>query len=794
MDKLLFNAREIAEIVDGEWENLDENIEIGEFHNIFHYLKQNDVFVVSSDNWPNKEAYGNTEKKIPLAIKKGVSAILVRKDLKVEVNIPVLRVENTYFAMKSLAKYASRKTKAKKVLISGSYGKTGFKLNLFNTLKDKLNVYTRHNSANYTASNYCGLASIKENTSLYLQEIPIASRDKMTRRVKLISPDISVITSIGHEGIERFETISRIIRYKLLIASALPKDGKLLIPYDDRYYKKIDKEAKKYKDIDILTYGSSSRCNAHTLYKKYSDFGWDVIAKIENKIVAYRVPFIEEYAVSASLSVLLSAFHLDLDIYDVTNEYYSCENFKTSGLLYNVKLDNKKFYLYDQSNRGGIEGYESFFKTLSYVKLKNNGKKILVTSEFVDYVDGEMENIDEQLFRKLIKESEIKELFSVEKFSEHIDVLEDKNIWKKHSIDFQNIQDDVIDSISNDDLVCIKGIFESNLPMFIEYIKKLDGIELELVKQTNTMLEKNKALRGLRSIESSDIEDFKKGVILDGRKGWINYFPFIYFWSLSSSREILIENIDGVINLFLLDKFHRSNPPRLQLYIPTLPLLKDEQKQALDRIYNYKGYKTANIVWVDRDDVLKLQEIDSRIKFNYKDSEYLYEPKFYDTLAGSKFRNIRQQLTQMSKNENTQTLPYEKKYEKECLELYDIWLENQKDKYDDVGDEKYTKNCLIHFDEFNNDDLNGLVVLQNNKVKSFGFVGKINDTTLCFFIGKSDHSLRGVQSYIRYKLLTNNRKYDFINDGVGIGGGLDASKRMFRPTFRHKVYKARIEL
>ena len=791
---LCFNVHEMAKITKGYWENFDENIHINEFHNIYKYLQKDDVYVVASDNWPNKNAYSSTEHKIKGAISKGISALILKDGVKVDTKIPILRVENTYFAMKALAKYSSKNTQAKKVLIVGSYGKTAFKLHLNHLIKDDLQTYTRTNSANYTATNYCNISSIRKNSEAFLIELPIATKDRLQRRTKLLSPDICVLTSIGHEHIERFKTIENIITNKVSIAASLSKGGKFLVNRDDVYYKDVKKELKKYKDIDIRTYGEESSNNAYILYKKFREFGWDIIAKIENKVVSYRVPFHEEYAPSNSLGVLLCAHYLGADVHKGANRYYNAENFKSSGKLYKANYKNKSFYLYDQSNRGGIEGYKSFFKTLSYLKPNNEGRKFLVTSEFVDYKDGEIKLINQPHFQKLINDANVDILYSVEKFSEHINVLEDKTIWKNHSLDFNNIKDEIIDAIQEDDIVCVKGIFESNLPKFIEYIKKLDGIELQSLEQHNKMKNKNNALKNLRTIEPSDITEFKELVNAENKMGWVYYFPFLYFWSLSNSREILIENKDNkTINIFLLDKFNRSNYPIMQQYIPTLSSHVEEQENALQRIFTYRGRETADIVWVDQKDVSRLKAINNTIIFSYKTFEYLYSPKIYENLAGSKFRNLRQQLTQMSKNENIQTLAYEKKYEKECLELYDRWLETQEDKYKYVSDEKYTKECIKTFGIFDDKDLNGLVVLQNNKVVSFAFVGQVHDEMLSFFIGKSDLSVRGVQSYIRYTLLINNQKYNFANDSVGVSKGLDTSKRMFRPVAKHKVYKARLE-
>lgn len=793
-NSLYFTAKDIAAITGGEWENLNDNtLIIKEFNYIFRYLKKNDCFIVRSDNWPNPKAYKNSESRIDDAIKKGISAIIVDKNLELNINIPILRVDNSYFAIKALAKYASRHTTAKKVLITGSYGKTAFKLNLYHVAKKYKKSYVRFNSANYAASNYCKLASIKQENELFFLEIPVSTKDKIKRRSRLINPDIGVITSIGHEGIERFKTIENIIENKLSIAFGIKKGGKLLLPYDDRYYSKIKKEASLYKHVDILTYGSSRTCNAHTLYKKFSNFGWDVIAKIEDRIVAYRVPFFEEYAVSASLGVLLCAYHLGLDIHDAADEYYSCENFKSSGLFYKVNYKNKNFYIYDQSNRGGIEGYESFFKTLSYIEPNNNGKKILVTSEFVDYKDGEMEFIDTKKFQKLIKNSGIELLFSVEKFSEHINVLKDKSIWKNHSIDFNNIKDEIINSIEDNDILSVKGIFDCTLPSFIEYIKSLDKIEISKVKLQSSMQKENSSFRGLRALHIDDLAIFKKQTQEADKSGWVYYFPFLYFWSLSNSRELLIGEQNNSIKLFLLRNLNKEVKPKFELFVPPLAFDKDVLEESLNRIYNYEDRKKARILWVDRDDLLKIKssKIFDDISFKLREQEYIYNPKIYNNLAGSKFRYLRRGLSNINKLDNVEVVEYSRKYKKECLELLDKWERKQGSKYRDLQDTTYTKMCLQNSDMFDKKDIFGLVVKIDGDIKSFGFAGEMTKKSGNLFITKSDSDIAGLNVYIEYMLMIKMQNLDFLNAASDMGyDGLKFSKRSFRPLLMLNMYEA----
>lgn len=793
-NSLYFSTDDIAAITGGEWENLNDNkLIINEFHNIYHYLKPNDCFVVRSDNWPNPNAYKNNEDKISDALKKGVSAIIVDKNLELNIDIPILRVENSYFAIKALAKYASRHTQAKKVLITGSYGKTAFKVNLYHVAKKYKNSYVRVNSANFAASSYCNLASIKQDNELFLLEIPIAEKDKIQRRSRLINPDIGVITSIGHEGIERFKSIENIIENKLSIAYGIKKGGKLLLPHDDRYYLKIKKEAQKYRHVDILTYGSARRCNANLLYKKFSDFGWDVIAKIEDKVVAYRVPFFEEYAVSASLGVLLCAYHLGIDVHNAADEYYGCENFKSSGLFYKVNYKDKNFYLYDQSNRGGIEGYESFFKTLSYIEPDKNGKKILVTSEFVDYKDGEMEFIDTKKFQKLIKNSGIEFLFSVEKFSEHINVLKDKSIWKNHSIDFNNIKDEIIDSVKENDILCVKGIFDCTLPSFIEYIRSLDKIKISNVKSKNSMQKENSSFRDLKALHVDDLTIFKEYAKKADKKAWVYYFAFLYFWSLSTSRELLIDSQNNSIKLFLLRSLNREKKPDFEIFIPPLPYNEDVLKDSLETLYNYEKSKRARILWVDRDDLLKIKssKIFDDISFKLREQEYMYNPKTYNNLAGSKFRYIRKALVGVNKLNNVEVVEYSRRYKKECLKLLDKWKREQGSKYSDLQDTTYTKMCLQNAYLFDKKDIFGLVVKIDGKVKSFGFAGEITKRSGNLFITKSDRDISGLNVYIEYLLIMKMQNVDFLNAASDMGyEGLKFNKRSFRPIGMLNMYEA----
>ncbi len=473
MNNLFFSLKEIENITGGKWFNYNEEIKINNFIHIISQVNKEDIFIVHYSNWYDKNQ--DNEYDIPKAIKQGASALMVQEETNIKnLTIPILVVEDTYYALRNLALFSSSKSNAKRVLITGSYGKTGFKIHLYNLISKKINTYARLNSSNRVSSTYGNLASLKKDTKVLLIEIPISSKDKTLRRAKYVKPDICVITSIGHEHIDIHETIEKIVERKCSTAKALSKNGKIIIPADSKYYDLIRNELNQYKNIDILTFGTHSSCNAQLLSAVYEDYKYKVKALIEGTYIEYIVPFVDEYAALTSISELLCVKLLGLDIFECANEYKNLTNFKSSGKVYKLQYKDKLFILLDYSKRGGVEGYQSFFKTLQNIQPTGNGSKILFTSEFVDIEDGEERFIDNDEFKNLINDCSLEKIYSVENFKKvHFNLIDDKTKWLKHYDSVKDLlKENFLDTIQNGDIICIKSIFESDLYLFSKLILK----------------------------------------------------------------------------------------------------------------------------------------------------------------------------------------------------------------------------------------------------------------------------------------------------------------------------------
>jgi len=111
----------------------------------------------------------------------------------------------------------------------------------------------------------------------------------------------------------------------------------------------------------------------------------------------------------------------------------------------------------------GVKGFEQFFKLVSLLKPIDSGEKIVVISEFIILNNNEEVKINSQLFQRLIKEANIDKLYSIGKFNEHINVLNDKNIWKSHSYWYNNIKQQLKNQLKNNNIICFGGLESSEM-------------------------------------------------------------------------------------------------------------------------------------------------------------------------------------------------------------------------------------------------------------------------------------------------------------------------------------------
>lgn len=118
-------------------------------------------------------------------------------------------VNSVLDALQALGRYAREQSKATVVGITGSRGKTVLKENLYDILRDKINVVRSPRSYNSQIGVPLSLWQLDENTEVGIFEAGISQCGEMERLQKIIRPEIGVFTSLTDEHNAGFESMEQ---------------------------------------------------------------------------------------------------------------------------------------------------------------------------------------------------------------------------------------------------------------------------------------------------------------------------------------------------------------------------------------------------------------------------------------------------------------------------------------------------------------------------------------------------------------------------------------------------------
>ncbi len=469
-ENILLTPDELAEVTGGYWENLPDagldikyiNFRLGGIKPGYLHVTYNDV------DWPG---WGSSESKLDYVFSKGAVAVVIRKDAEIKSDKPMLRVDNTKSALKAIGIATANATTAKKVLVTGSFGKTGIKTQLYHLIRDQMNTNAVLNSANKDAPIWRALGAIRKNDEVAIVEVAVPAPGRGKQRARWVSPDICIISAIGLEHVKSHGgTLNHVITNKAEVVKGLPQGGLVIIPDIADLTDKLIKEINKHGDFKILLFGENENCHAQILNKHFNNFDWDIKARIEDQLIEYHLPLLEEYAPHNSLCVLLTAYHLGVDISKSAMQYGDYRQYGSSGNFYQLQNSKGRFYLYDQSKRGELDAFKSTLRLISRMQPNTGGRKIAILSEFtnLDEADISIINVDE--FRALIEQAGIDLLYTTHHFSEHINVLPDKSIWKNHKANIEHLIPEILDVINDNDMVFVRGTLMSDLKKMVDAV------------------------------------------------------------------------------------------------------------------------------------------------------------------------------------------------------------------------------------------------------------------------------------------------------------------------------------
>ncbi|HHV13524.1 MAG TPA: UDP-N-acetylmuramoyl-tripeptide--D-alanyl-D-alanine ligase [Clostridiales bacterium] len=212
---------------------------------------------------------------IPSAFGKGALAVVCEKAPSSPLG-PYILVDNSFAALKEIAKWYRMQLDIKVVGITGSVGKTSTKEFISSVLEQKYQVLKTIGNFNNEIGLPLTILGIRDWHQLAVLEMGISDFGEMHRLSEIAKPDICVITNIGQCHLENLGSRDGILKAKTEIFDFMKEDGSVCVNGDDDKLITI-KEVKGRRPLrfglglendifatDIVTHGLlGSTCKIH---------------------------------------------------------------------------------------------------------------------------------------------------------------------------------------------------------------------------------------------------------------------------------------------------------------------------------------------------------------------------------------------------------------------------------------------------------------------------------------------------------------------------------------------------
>lgn len=425
----------------------------------------------------NKQPDESVTNRYKRAIRSGVVAIVV-SNLKVaeylKNQIPVLWVEDLDKAFVMAARSIRSTLNPYTILITGTEGKTGAKVQLHHLLKPQVAVHAVLDSNNRLMPVMRSLMSLSISDKIEVNEVSVGS-DVSHNMLKTftVNPDMCLYTNIGPNYMSIHGSMDVLIDRKASLVEGMRLGAPCLINADNEYASHlIERIQIKRPDARIFTYGIKDNDQAQLIHSEFDKerFGWLVQARILEQHVDYFVPSFQSHFPLASVGALLAVGVAGYDVNLAAQTYPSLSPFESMGLLERLFLPTgQSIVFYNQSTRADISGVVSAFDDLS--RLTYSGKMVALLGGVGVFEDNEWIQSSHAHIAELINDSPIEILYTTGPFMEYVHSGLTVPVWKGHSNDRKRLLYWLLNSLEAGDCLFMMASGYLELEAFVQTLR-----------------------------------------------------------------------------------------------------------------------------------------------------------------------------------------------------------------------------------------------------------------------------------------------------------------------------------
>jgi len=319
------------------------------------------------------------------AAKNGAGVLVVtgeHADSLKKTGIPLVVVGNVLAALEKLAMAARKRTHAKIIAITGSVGKTTTKEVMRHAFSTSGRVHANPASFNNHWGVPLTLARMPADTDFGIFEIGMNHENEIRPLVKLVAPDLAVITCIGAAHLGHFASVEAIADAKAEIFEGLCAGGTALLNADDALFTYL---VKKGNATRIASFGEATGADYRLLdvYLHADCVCFRAMLGREEAMIKIGAP--GRHMVQNALVVLGSADILGVDIARVALALQSFAPETGRGARYRLALPSGgTFLLIDESYNANPVSMGVGLALLGESEIGRRGRRIAVLGDMLE--------------------------------------------------------------------------------------------------------------------------------------------------------------------------------------------------------------------------------------------------------------------------------------------------------------------------------------------------------------------------------------------------------------------------
>lgn len=808
---LLLDIKTIAQVTKGKWRNVPCDMFITGMSFNRRYMAegtQGNLYFSTNTDIHDHSFTSGSALNVTKALKKGAVAAVVPNSAEgLPTDMPLLQVDHVLLSLKALGAHVrDHLYTGKRVIVTGTEGKTGFKCALHHVLAPQIPTHAALNSSNLDHSIHASFASIRQNDRIAIFEAAGTHPGRCKRRSLFVKPHLFVITEVGNEHINYHGSPQAVIEGKADIALGVTEDGFGILNADSKNFEAVRKAVLGRRKVPLLLFGSTPGCDGRLLDRSFENNGWDITAEIQGVRVGYSIPLIFDHAPLASVSVLLAASHLGGDVTQAAEAFHDYRPYESQGVVRQIAIRGGTVGLVDNASRASVLSYQSFLKTSQHLSPPGvGGRRVAMIGQMIFL--GDESASEHTRLAEWVDAAGFDRIFFVGQHTEATyAALKNKStvVRRFPSYDRRNASphqteeliNALLDEIKPGDLLFIKGEVDEvgNYLRTLE-VKSDPTAPMPARPQTiepitaakPTVQTDASALSELTLLDRHDLPRYKAAINQTRQTVWQSYFPFLYFLGQSGNTTFLIGEDSGSICTYRLRR--QDDKSDLCLFMLPMPFQPAVLERCMQRVRQHNGQAKASIFRIDAED-LGLFKDRPYTRIVSCPEEYIYAPAHYKDLSGGKNGNLRRNVNKFERRDDIEVADYRIDDQNECLAVIEQWNTMQQGKYGKLLYQGYTINCLKQYEQFPRSDLFGKVIRIGGEIRSFGFAGEMRNGLGNLFITKSDLRINGLNKYLNYCLLQAMEHLELVNaSNAGDTPGLVFAKQELGPVALHPLYQ-----